>query len=231
MPRLSEETFGPGDQSWLGSTHGIHECPSAAPDPALFPLTAYPSGVVPSGTPVGQVTATKQIGPYTGDSTDEVQTIAVTGSPSSGTFVVSPFGLGATAAWNIGDTVAQVQAKVDAVPALVGRVLVGGTAGAWTLTAVGASANANLGNSVVTSKSLTGGSSPDVTVTTNTQGGADASSDGREILYGFVLSDQKVPADGGWPIFRHGTVKVSRLPIPFATTGHNTSGSFIFEEA
>ncbi len=229
MPRLATETIGTGDQSWLGSTHALEDAITAAPDPAIFTAAAYPNGV-PSGTPVGLVTATGKVGPYTGDSTDEVQTIAVTGSPSSGTFVVSPFNLGATAAWNVGDTVAQVQAKVDAVTALAGRVLVGGSANAWTLTGIGLSANADLSASVVSSKSLTGGSSPDVTVTTNTAGGADASSDGREVLYGFLATDQKAPGDGGWPIVWHGRIKVNRLPIAFAATGHNTVGQFTFSK-
>lgn len=227
MPRLLSETIGGGDQSWLGSTHALEDAITAAPDPALFTAAAYPDGVL-SGTPLGLVAATNKVGPYTGDSTDEVQTIALTGSPSGGTFVASPFNLGATAPWAIADTAAQVQAKVDAVPALVGRVKVGGTAGAWTLTAIGASANADLASTVISAKSLTGGSSPDVTVTTNTAGGADASADGREILYGFLATDQKAPGDGGWPVVWHGRIKVNRLPIPFAATGHNTVGQFTF---
>lgn len=227
MPRLKTENLGTGNQSWVGIPADLATARTVPPDPSLFPLSAYPKGFVPSGTPLG-LTAAEKAGPYTGDSTDEVQTIAVTGSPSSGTFVVSPFALGATAAWNIGDTVAQVQAKVDAVPALNGKVLVGGTAGAWTLTAIGAAANTNQPNSVISSKSLTGGSSPDVTVTTGTAGGADASSDGREILEGFLAIDRPLPAEGGWPLLDHGRIYVDRLPIPFAKTGHNTNGQFIF---
>jgi hypothetical protein len=229
MPRLVSETLGTGDQSWLGSPHALHDAITAAPDPDTFTVAAYPDGV-PAGTPLGLITADNTVGPYTGDSTDEVQTITVTGAPASGTFVVSPFALGATAAWNIGDTVAQVQAKVDAVPALEGNVLVGGSVGAWTLTAVGDAANANQPASVVSSKSLTGGTSPDVTVTTNTAGGADAGSDGREVLYGFLATDQKAPGEGGWPVIWHGRIKVNRLPIPFAASGHNTTGQFTFTE-
>lgn len=56
MPRLSEESFGQGDQRWLGSTHGIHECRSGAVDPATFAaLDDYPNGYLPSGVRVALV--------------------------------------------------------------------------------------------------------------------------------------------------------------------------------
>lgn len=54
MPRVSEETFGAGDQRWLGSTHGIHECRSVAIDPTSFSPSDYPNGYLPSGTRVAQ---------------------------------------------------------------------------------------------------------------------------------------------------------------------------------
>lgn len=56
MPRLKNETFGVGDQSWLGSAHGIHECRTETLDPAGFTAgTHYPDGYIPSGTPVAKV--------------------------------------------------------------------------------------------------------------------------------------------------------------------------------
>lgn len=50
MPRVSTETIGTGDQSWIGSTHGIYNCRSVAPDPAAFLAADFPGGKVPSGT-------------------------------------------------------------------------------------------------------------------------------------------------------------------------------------
>lgn len=56
MPRLKTETFGAGDQSWLGSSHGIHECRTEILDVSAFTAgTHYPNGYIPSGTPVAKV--------------------------------------------------------------------------------------------------------------------------------------------------------------------------------
>lgn len=72
MPRQTSETFGTGDQSWLGSTHALYNARSVAPDPALFPAADYAAngGVVPSGTRLGEVTATGLVGPYDSAATD-----------------------------------------------------------------------------------------------------------------------------------------------------------------
>ena len=56
MPRLTSETYGAGDQSWLGSTHGIGNCRTATLDVSVFTAaTHYPNGYIPSGTPVAKV--------------------------------------------------------------------------------------------------------------------------------------------------------------------------------
>lgn len=56
MPRLKTETYGAGDQSWLGSTHGINECRTEILDISAFTAgTHYPNGYIPSGTPVAKV--------------------------------------------------------------------------------------------------------------------------------------------------------------------------------
>lgn len=56
MPRLKTETYGAGDQSWLGSTHGINECRTEILDISAFTAgTHYPDGYIPSGTPVAKV--------------------------------------------------------------------------------------------------------------------------------------------------------------------------------
>jgi hypothetical protein len=53
MPRLSTETFGAGDQTWLASTHGITECRTVTIDISAFTAgTHYPNGYIPSGTPL-----------------------------------------------------------------------------------------------------------------------------------------------------------------------------------
>lgn len=56
MPRLKSETIGAGDQSWLGSSHGIHECRTETINVSAFTAgTHYPNGYIPSGTPVAKV--------------------------------------------------------------------------------------------------------------------------------------------------------------------------------
>lgn len=56
MPRLKNETIGTGDQSWLGSSHGIRNCRTEVLDISAFTAgTHYPNGYIPSGTPVAKV--------------------------------------------------------------------------------------------------------------------------------------------------------------------------------
>jgi len=55
-PRLQSETFGGGDLSWLGSTHGIADARTEILDVSAFTAnTHYPAGFIPSGTPVAKV--------------------------------------------------------------------------------------------------------------------------------------------------------------------------------
>lgn len=56
MPKLSTETFGSGDQTWLGSTHGMRNARTGIVDISAFTqATHYPTGHIPSGTPVALV--------------------------------------------------------------------------------------------------------------------------------------------------------------------------------
>ena len=227
MPRLSTESFGAGDQSWLGGTHGIYNCRSVAPDPSLFTSTDFPDGVVPSGTPLGRVTSTGKFGPYTGDSTEEIQTVTEGGSGLT-SFTLT-FGGQTTSSIAAGATAAAVQAALEDLSTIgEGNVLVTGSAGGpYTVKFVGDLANKDVAQMTATP---TGGSGT-VTIATSTAGGADATSDGREVLAGFLYTDQKLPAEGGWPLLDHGRVKVDRLPVKnFLTTGHNTTGNFVLIE-
>jgi hypothetical protein len=223
MPRLASETIGTGDQSWLGSTHGLYNARSVTPDASLFTLAAYPNGV-PSGTPLGLVTASGKVGPYTGDSTDEVQTVTEGGSGLT-SFTLTYSGQ-TTASLLAAATAAQVQSALEALSNIgVGDVIVTGSAGGpYTVTFGGALANTNVAQMTATPTGGTG----TVTVATTTAGGADASSDGREVLAGFLVTDQKSPGSAGWPMLDHGRIRVDKLPITFAKDGHNTTGQFVF---
>jgi hypothetical protein len=56
MPRMKSEVLGTGDQSWLGSAHGIRNCRTETINVSAFTAgTHYPNGYIPSGTPVAKV--------------------------------------------------------------------------------------------------------------------------------------------------------------------------------
>jgi hypothetical protein len=56
MPRLKTRPSATGDQSWLGSTHGIGNARTESIDISTFTAgTHYPNGYIPSGTPVAKV--------------------------------------------------------------------------------------------------------------------------------------------------------------------------------
>ncbi len=56
MPRMQTETFGAGDMTWLGSTHGIRNARTEILDVSAFTkATHYPDGYIKSGTPVAIV--------------------------------------------------------------------------------------------------------------------------------------------------------------------------------
>ena len=56
MPKLLEEAYGTGDQSWLASAHGIANCRTETVDVSAFTkATHYPDGYLRSGQPVAKV--------------------------------------------------------------------------------------------------------------------------------------------------------------------------------
>lgn len=66
MPKLRTETFGSGDQSWLGSTHGIGNARTSVIDVSAFTAaTHYPDGYIRSGTEVNAANESA-VTPYTG---------------------------------------------------------------------------------------------------------------------------------------------------------------------
>ena len=57
MPRMSTQTFGGGNQSWIGAgAHGIGDARTEVLDISAFTAgTHYPNGFIPSGLPVAKV--------------------------------------------------------------------------------------------------------------------------------------------------------------------------------
>jgi hypothetical protein len=56
MPRLTTESFGSGNMSWVGSEHAINNARTETLDISTFTAgTHYPDGYIRSGTPVAKV--------------------------------------------------------------------------------------------------------------------------------------------------------------------------------
>ncbi|MBG6083245.1 hypothetical protein [Zhihengliuella flava] len=56
MPRLTTETYGGGDYSWVGAAHALRNARTEMIDVSAFTeSTHYPDGYIPSGTPVAKV--------------------------------------------------------------------------------------------------------------------------------------------------------------------------------
>ena len=108
--------------------------------------------------------------PYS-SSTDEVQTATVSGTPTGGTFKLSYRGA-ITAAIAYNAAAATVQAALEALRTIgTGNVTVSGSAGGpYTITFVGALAGVNAILIQRADNSLTGGTSPDVTIVQTTAG-------------------------------------------------------------
>jgi hypothetical protein len=73
---IKSMTYSPSeDQSWLASAHGTQEMDSITMDGVLT-AAVFPSGLVPSGIPVGRVTATGRYAPSQSAATDGSQVVA-----------------------------------------------------------------------------------------------------------------------------------------------------------
>lgn len=226
--------YGIDDHTWLGSRFGTESCQSITLDLSLFdPTTHYPQGYLPSGMVLGKVTATGLYGPYSG-TTDEVQTVTITGAPTGGTFDLT-FAGQTTAAIAYNATAATVQAALAALSNIgAGNVTVTGNAGGpYTVDFVGTLANTDVAQMTATS-SLTGGTSPGVTIATTTAGGAAESSDGRQTAAGFLftlIDVSRGSAKYGAPLLVRGDIVQANLPAqsgldPNAIT--DLAGRFIF---
>lgn len=156
-------------------------------------LAKWTNGIVPSGATLAQNTTTKRYGPY-GGTTEEVQSVTITGGPTGGTFTLT-FSGQTTAAIAYNASAAAVQAALVALSTIgAGNVTVTGSAGGpYTVTFVGALANTNTAQMTAT-PSLTGGSSPTVNVATVTGGGTDSGTAGLETARGHLAATKVVRA-------------------------------------
>jgi hypothetical protein len=213
---LRRESFLVDDQSWLGSEHGTQATESITLDTSAFTEgTHYPDGFFKSGIPLAKL-ASGLYGPYAAD-TNETQQIAITGTPTGGSFTITWSGQ-TTAAVAYNATAAAVKSALEALSNVnVGDVTTAGGAlpgTPVTVTFTGQYAGVNVAQ-MTTTDSLTGGSSPATAVSTTVAGGTDAGTGGT--LDGFLYAAVKAPAvnttDVSGALFVHGKVRSARLPL------------------
>lgn len=202
------------DRSWLASDHGTTATRTITLDVSAFTAnTHFPNGFIPSGTVLAEL-ASGLYGPYAGR-TAEAQTVTITGTPTGGTFTLTYEGA-TTAGIAFNATAAAVRAALEALPGVSpGQVTVTGGPGPGTpyvVTFTGG--GGDVAQMTASAASLTGGTSPAVTVTTTTAG-ASTGSGGTETPAGHLFNSTQVVAGGadvGAPLFEHGFVRISKLP-------------------
>lgn len=173
---------------------------------ALVRVTAHFS--TPAGEPVDPTTIRFRVlePDYTETQvvdTNEAQTVTITGSPTGGTFTLTLSG-STTAAIEHDAAASAVQTALRAIASVDGpNVAVSGPAGGpYTVDFIGSLATTNVAQMTATS-SLTGGSTPSVTVTTTTVSAASADlvqeqDDQGDPVPGRYYSDVEVDSPGTW---------------------------------
>lgn len=228
------ESFGNGDRSWAKHRKGFDTCRSITLDLSLFDELYYAEwGYIPSGTPLSLVSATGRYGPH-GSPTDEVQTITVTGSPTGGTYALdSTDGEGPTAAIAPNASAATITSRLEGIFGAGNVIVTGSNGGPYTVTYQGELADVNVAPLTLATNSLTGGSSPSVTLATTTAGGADA--DAGQELAGHLFNDCPVKQgneDGraAGALFWEGIVDETRLPFPIPASSKSQVPHIRYEE-
>lgn len=119
---------------------------------------------------VGETSVAAPTGTGSALGTNEVQSVTITGVPTGGTFTLT-FGSQTTTAIAYNATGATVQTALEALSSIgTGNVTVSGAAGGpYTVTFVNVLGNTNVAQMTATA-SLTGGTTPGVTVATTTPG-------------------------------------------------------------
>lgn len=222
------------DHSWLaGDSSAFETAQSGTLDVSTLTAgTHYDSTtkVVPSGLAVTFDSGTGMFKPFAG--VNEVQTVTITGTPTGGTFTLTLDGE-TTAAIAYNATAAAVQSALEALSNVAaGDLTVSGSAGGpYTVTFAGAYSATNVPALTASGASLTGGTSPGVTIATPTAGVAG-------LLDGFVAQSIELRRETGdlstsvtFARIVDAVIVPSRLPV----TAHRainqntpTSGKFAF---
>jgi hypothetical protein len=220
------------DRPWLASLVGVQDTNTITLDLTKFTEgTHYVKGVSPliqgrnvmkSGIPLGKVTASGLYAPYSGPRT-EVQTISITGGPTGGTYTLT-FNGQTTAAIPYNATSGQVKTALENLSNIdPGDVAVAGGPHPGTAIVVtfgGQYLSDDVAQMTATG-SLTGGTSPAVSVATTTAGGGASASDGTEVLAGFLvdaISFNPGSTKAAGALLWHGEVFAEQCPVPFDPT-------------
>jgi hypothetical protein len=167
---------------------------------------------------------------------DEVQTLTLTGTPTGGSFRLGvPLGGSAvtpTAAIAYGATAAAVQTALAAVLGTGNVAVTGGAGGPWTVTFGGDAGQRDVPILTLFTNSLTGGTSPSLTIAETTKGlptgghfaaydptASDGTQTAKFILehdvqtdfYGNLIDELGLPTQMTVPAFTHGEFLVSEL--------------------
>lgn len=220
---VESTSYGVERRSWLLGPHGTEPGANRSITLDVSAFTAgihYPSGYIPSGTPLAKITASDLYGPYS--VTDEVQTLTEGGSGLT-SFTITYSGQ-TTASIDDDATAAEVQAALEALSNIApGDVIVTGGplgTGPFTVTFAGTLADTNVAAMTTTPTGGTG----TVVVATTTAGGTEGAG-GLETCAGLLLSTVKVPSltdntkDVGAALFVHGFVRLSKLPFTLDANG------------
>ncbi|MET9436882.1 hypothetical protein [Streptomyces sp. NPDC006551] len=224
QPYTTSETLAVG-RPWLMSMLGIEANQTVTLDLTAFDenlhwteASAYqPERKLKSGIPLAKITASGLYAPYAAV-TNEVQSVTITGSPTGGTFTLT-FSGQTTAAIAYNATAAAVQTALEGLSNInPGDVTVtGNTGGPYTVTFGGQYLGDNVAQMTATA-SLTGGTTPGVTVATTTAGGTATASDGTQLFAGFLFTEVSFYAGStkaGAPLMVHGQIDVAKLPVAF----------------
>lgn len=174
---------------WLASEHFMVKQGGITIDYTTVPANSKGQRILRGGTAIGKITVSGKYGPYL-PQTNEVQSVTVTGGPTSGTFALTFAGQTATIPFNA--TAAQAQALLEGLSNInPGDVLVTGgplPGSALVVTFKGQYIGTDVAAMTKNAGALGGGTSPDVTIATTTAGGANpGAADGREVGTGFLF--------------------------------------------
>lgn len=227
MPRLKTETIGSGDQSWLGSAHGIENCRTELLNISAFTAaTHYPDGYIKSGQPVAKVGGL--LVPYDDTQTLPAPTLnAPTTATTGGTLAAGTYYYKVTAVNAVGETIGsnEVSQATTGTTSTVGLSW-GAVAGATGYKVYRATVSGGQSTSPALVATLGAVTSYTDTGTAVSAGAVPATNGavvatGSAVLAGLLFTDQAVVGTSNFavPVLDHGRIRPAKLPQPVTIPG------------